>query len=198
LDGKPVAPVEEKYYLLLNKPAGYTVTKADPHVKKTVLDLLEGVPFAGLLNPVGRLDKDTEGLLLLTNDGPLAHRLTHPSFEVPRTYEATVDRKPREEQLEALRRGVRLEEGMSAPCEAEVTRIGKGHAVVEITLHEGRKRQVRRMFAGVGLPVLHLRRIRLGPLRLGGLSLGRWRALSPGEVQQLRAAVGLPPGQRSD
>jgi len=194
LDGKRVRPVEEQYYLLLNKPAGYTVTKGDAHAKKTVFDLLEGVAFAGLLSPVGRLDRDTEGLLLLTNDGLLAHRLTHPSFEVPRTYEVTIDRAPSEAQLRALESGVVLEDGMTAPCEAKLLRRKRGHAVVRLTLHEGRKRQVRRMFAAVGLPVLHLRRVRLGPLELGSLPLGKWRVLSTVERDRLRTAVGLPPG----
>lgn len=192
VDGRVVNPVESRYYLLMNKPAGYTVTKADPHAKKTVLDLLEEAPFARLLNPVGRLDRDTEGLLLLTNDGELAHRLTHPSFEIARVYEATVDREPRGEQLEALRRGVRLEDGVTAPCEAELVKVGRRRAVVRVTLHEGRKRQVRRMFAAVGLPVMHLRRVALGPVTLGSLDLGKWRVLTPEELKALRRAAGLP------
>jgi len=184
--GRAVAPIAEKYYVLLNKPAGYTVTKRDPHAKKTVMDLLRHLPYAHLLNPVGRLDRDTSGLLLLSNDGDLAHRLTHPSFEVHKTYLATVARPPSPEQLRRLEAGVWLGGGMTAPAKARVVKQGKKHTVVEITLHEGRKRQVRVMFAAVGLPLLALRRVAFGPLRLGNLDTGRCRPLKQHEVKALR------------
>jgi 23S rRNA pseudouridine2605 synthase len=179
VDGKPVRTAAPVVYVL-NKPPGVVSTARDPQGRRTVVDLMES---GERLYPVGRLDADTTGLILLTNDGALAHRLTHPSFEVPRTYRATVRRPPvREPALRALREGVELEDGRTAP--AAVRRLGPDR--LELTIHEGRKRQVRRMCEAVGHPVRELERVAFGPLRLGGLERGEHRRLKPAEVERLR------------
>jgi 23S rRNA pseudouridine2605 synthase len=182
VDGRP-ATIERRHVVYaLNKPAGYVSTAKDPQGRPTVVSLIAG---RERLYPVGRLDADTTGLLLLTNDGELAHRLTHPSFEVPRTYRAQVRNPPvREPALRRLREGVRLDDGMTAPAAAR--RLAPDR--VEIVLHEGRKRQVRRMLDAVGHPVLRLQRVAFGPLRLGDLPVGRYRLLKAAEVEQLRGA----------
>ena len=183
VDGRRVALERRHVVLALNKPAGYVSTVKDPQGRPTVVSLIAG---RERLYPVGRLDVDTTGLLLLTNDGDLAQRLTHPSYEVPRVYRARVRRPPvREPALRALRDGVRLDEGVTAPT--QVRRLAPDR--VEITLHEGRKRQVRRMLEAVGHPVVALERVAFGPLRLGDLPLGRHRRLRPAEVEALRRAT---------
>jgi 23S rRNA pseudouridine2605 synthase len=167
----------------LHKPAGVVSTARDTHGRPTVVEL---VPHPGRLYPVGRLDADTTGLLLLTNDGELAHRLTHPSFEVEKAYHARVAGGPLDEAaLRTLRTGVELEDGPTAPARAR--RLGPQELV--LTLHEGRKRQVRRMCEAVGHPVTSLRRVRFGPLSLGELEPGQYRRLSAAEVRRLRAAA---------
>lgn len=176
----------ERVVYAVHKPAGVVSTAKDTHGRPTVVGL---VGAARRLYPVGRLDADTTGLILLTDDGDLAHRLTHPSFEVPKTYRARVANPPvREPALRALRDGVELDDGMTAP--AKVRRL---HAdEVELTIHEGRKRQVRRMCEAVGHPVRTLQRVAFGPLRLGDLPVGASRRLTPAEVERLRKA-GAPP-----
>ncbi|MGE5592422.1 MAG: pseudouridine synthase [Betaproteobacteria bacterium] len=184
VDGKRIVTDDTKVYLLLNKPAGYLCTARDPQGRPTVLDL---VPHQGhRLFPVGRLDFDTEGLLLLTNDGEAAFALTHPRFEVPKTYLATVQGVPDESALAALRRGVRLGDVVTAPARVRVLRRDSGSAVLEVEVHEGKKREVRNMLAAVGHPVVHLIRTRLGRLSLGDLGLGAWRHLTPEEVRWVR------------
>jgi 23S rRNA pseudouridine2605 synthase len=166
---------------LLNKPAGVISTAKDPQGRRTVVSL---VPTEDRLYPVGRLDYDTTGLIVLTNDGDLAHRLTHPSFEVPRTYRARVANAPvNEPAMRALREGVELEDGVTAP--AKVRRLASNH--LELTIHEGRKRQVKRMLEAVGHPVRSLERVAFGPLRLGSLQEGEYRELKPAEIEQLRS-----------
>ncbi len=145
----------------------------------------------GYVFPVGRLDKDTTGLLLLTSDGDLAYRCLHPSHHVPKTYRVTVAQAPSERTLRQLRQGVELEDGLTAPAEVWLKQSGSEGAKVEITIHEGRNRQVRRMFGAVGHPVLALERLSMGPLTLGNLPPGQWRELSEREVQSLREACGL-------
>ena len=182
VDGRPVVPATERLVYALNKPAGVVSTARDTHGRPTVVSL---VPRELRLYPVGRLDADTTGLILLTNDGELAHRLTHPSFEVPKTYLATVANVPvREGALRALRGGVELEDGPTAP--ARVRKISTD--ALEITIHEGRKRQVRRMCEAVGHPVRRLERIRFGPLALGDLKPGAYRRLSGEDVDALASA----------
>jgi 23S rRNA pseudouridine2605 synthase len=186
VDGRGVALERRHVVYLLNKPAGYVSTAKDPQGRPTVVSL---VGARERLYPVGRLDADTTGLLLLTNDGELAHRLTHPSFEVPRVYRAQVRNPPvREPALRRLREGVVLDDGKTAP--AEVRRLTPDR--IELVLHEGRKRQVRRMCEAVGHRVLRLERIAFGPLRLGDLPLGRSRLLKPAEVEALRRAASRP------
>ncbi len=166
----------------VHKPRGVVSTAHDPQGRPTIVSL---VPSARRLYPVGRLDADTTGLILLTDDGALAHRLTHPSFEVPRTYHAKVRRAPvREDALRALREGVELDDGRTAPARAKRLAADR----VELTIHEGRKRQVRRMLEAVGHPVVTLERVRFGPLWLGKLEEGRHRRLTAVEIEKLRTA----------
>lgn len=186
VDGRRVAP-QRLAYVLLHKPAGVVTTARDPHGRPTVLGL---VPAEPRVVPVGRLDLDTTGALLLTNDGPLAHRLAHPRHGVPKTYEAEIEGLPGAEALAALREGVELDDGRTAPAGVRVLRRG-GAAVLELTLHEGRKHQVKRMCAAVGHPVRRLHRSRYAGLDLRGLAPGEWRELDEAEVDALRAAAGL-------
>jgi 23S rRNA pseudouridine2605 synthase len=182
VDGKPIATVRERVVYALNKPAGVVSTARDPQGRPTVVTM---VPQTERLYPVGRLDIDTTGLILLTNQGELAHRLTHPRFEVEKTYRVVVaGPSVRDAELRALIQGVELEDGRTAP--ARVQRIAAD--TIEITIHEGRKRQVKRMCEAVGHPVKRLERVQFGPLSLGDLPRGRWRRLTDAEVDALMAA----------
>jgi len=182
LDGRPLGGPEPRVCFVVHKPTGVLSTARDERGRATVVALVPA--YGARLYPVGRLDADSSGLILLTNDGALANRLTHPSFEVPRTYRARLGGPPVDERmLEALRAGVELEDGRTAP--ARVRRVGAHE--IELTIHEGRNRQVRRMCAAVGRPVSELRRVAFGPLRLGRLPPGAHRRLSDGELEQLRA-----------
>lgn len=183
VDGAPLGAAPTRVVYAVHKPAGVVSTAHDTHGRPTVVEL---VPEAGTrLYPVGRLDADTTGLILLTNDGALANHLTHPRYEVPKTYRAKVAEPPVSERaLRRLREGVELDDGPAAP--AQVRRLRPD--VVELTIREGRKRQVRRMCAAVGHPVLALRRVAFGPLVLGDLPVGGHRRLTPSEVERLRAA----------
>jgi 23S rRNA pseudouridine2605 synthase len=172
-------------YVLLHKPAGVVTTARDPHGRPTVVELVPGEPR---VVPVGRLDADTTGALLLTNDGQLAHRLAHPRYGVEKTYVAAVEGDASEDALEHLRDGVELEDGITAPARAR--RLGRGS--VELVLHEGRKHQVKRMLAEVGHPVTNLHRRAYAGLTLEGLEPGACRELEPSEVEQLRRAVNTP------
>ena len=176
VDGKRIAR-EDRVVYMLNKPKGVVSTASDTHGRPTVVAL---IPSDRRLYPVGRLDADTTGLILLTNDGELANRLTHPRYEVPKTYIATVQGQPGPAALQRLREGVELEDGMTSP--ADVRRVRAG---VELTIHEGRKRQVRRMLEAVGHPVRELRRKAIGDLELGELEEGAYRELSAAEVDAL-------------
>jgi 23S rRNA pseudouridine2605 synthase len=181
-DGRRLKGAERRVVYLLHKPTGVLSTARDTHGRATVVEL---IPANGLrLYPVGRLDADSSGLILLSNDGELAHQLTHPSFEVPKTYQVRVQRAPVSERaLRSLRSGVRLEDGPTAP--ARVRRLASD--VLEIVIHEGRNRQVRRMCEAVGHPVRSLQRVAFGPLTLGDLSAGAHRLLSDSEIRALRA-----------
>jgi pseudouridine synthase len=178
LDGREVAP-QRLAYVLLHKPAGTVTTARDPHGRPTVVELVPGEPR---VVPVGRLDVDTTGVLLLTNDGPLAHRLAHPRYGVEKTYVADVEGDPDETALRRLRAGVELEDGRTAPARAR--RLGPGR--VELVLHEGRKHQVKRMCEAVGHPVVRLHRSHYAGIGLDGLAPGRWRQLTAAEVAALR------------
>ncbi len=182
LDGRELAGPEPRVAFVLNKPVGVLSTAQDTHGRRTVVEL---VPSAGLrLYPVGRLDADSSGLILLTNDGELANRLTHPSFEVPKTYRARLEAGPIDDcALKQLREGIELEDGRTAPAHARCV----DRHTIELTIHEGRNRQVRRMCSAVGYPVAELRRIGFGPLRLDGLAEGAHRRLKEQELGLLRA-----------
>ncbi len=193
VDGRPVRR-EPPTYILLHKPVGVVSTTRDPQGRRTVLDLL---PDLGVrLYPVGRLDYDSSGLLLLTNDGELAHRLTHPRFGVEKVYRVRVQGHPSEDDLERLRRGVRLAEGPTAPARVRVLRRDADGTWLEVALREGRNRQVRRMLAALGYGVRALVRVREGPLALRGLQPGQWRHLSDQEVRRLKDIYLRP--QRAD
>ena len=182
VDGARVA-AQPLAYVLLHKPAGVVTTARDPQGRKTVVQL---VPHTPRVVPVGRLDADTTGVLLLTNDGPLAHRLAHPRYGVEKVYEAQVEGMPDEEVLRALREGVVLEDGATAPAGARVLSRGSRSSVIELTLHEGRKHQVKRMCEAVGHPVRRLHRSRYAGLDLSGVEPGEWRELTADEVAALR------------
>lgn len=184
VDGEPVEARELRYFLV-NKPRGVASTRSDPHAERVIVDL---VPNGRILFPVGRLDVDTTGLIVLTNDGVLANRLMHPRYGVPKTYVARVRGKVSRRALGALRQGVDLEDGLTSPAEVNLKKQSAKTALVEITIHEGRKRQVRRMFAAVGLPVDELHRRRYGPIADKGLEPGGYRELAGDEVEALRRA----------
>lgn len=183
LDGKPVVPEEKPVYIMLNKPAGYVTTVSDPQGRRTVMDLVRGVKER--VYPVGRLDYDTEGLLILTNDGDFAYRSTHPSHQVNKTYIAEVEGTPSHEAIKKLRNGVMLDGRLTAPAKVEVLKQNKRSAVLRITIHEGRNRQVRRMCEAVGHPVRSLRRIAIGGLKLGNLAPGQWRYLTASDLKKI-------------
>ena len=192
VDGAPISSPVEKVYLILNKPPGYISTVRDPWGRPTVLDL---IPHQERLYPVGRLDAESEGLLLLTNDGGLTHRLTHPRYEHDKEYLALVKGRPQDAVLSQLRQGVGLEEGRTAPARVStVSRKEKldtppGTTWLRIVIHEGKKRQIRRMCAAVGHPVQRLIRVRMGPIELGDLPVGEYRPLSAKEVRRLRLPI---------
>src|SRR2546427_3503931 len=186
VDGEEV-PLRGLRYVLLNKPAGTVTTARDPQGRPTVVQLVEDIPERVV--PVGRLDADTTGAVLLTNDGPLAHRLAHPRYGVEKVYEVEVEGEPSGEAIQRLEEGVELEDGLTAQAGARLL----GPSTLELTLHEGRKHQVKRMCAAVGHPVRRLHRSRYAGLALEGLEPGRWRELEPSEVKRLRAK---PQGRR--
>ena len=188
VDDQPVEPHFQYSYLILNKPSGYLTTLRDPFKRKTVMQLVPDIP--GLV-PVGRLDKDTEGILLLTSDGELAHRLAHPRYAVPKTYRVKVNRPLRPHVLSRLREGVDI--GEKQPAKADAVQVVHNQEVL-VTLHSGRKREVRRMFEALGYRVVHLRRERFAFLELGDLEPGKWRELKPEQVNELKKLVGIDHG----
>ncbi len=189
VDGKPVAAAE-RLYLALHKPRGYVTSLGDPAGRPTVYALLATVP--AWVGPVGRLDLDTSGLLLFTNDTALAERVTSPAGKLPKVYQVRARPALSDEALERLRRGVRLDDGPARPAEARLLRRYSGYCVVELTLTEGRNRQVRRMLRAVGSKVERLKRVAIGPITLAGLASGRWRWLTDGEL----ALLGVPRRRR--
>lgn len=189
VDGKPIR-IEQKVIILLNKPTAYVSTVSDPEGRRTVMSLLPKVEER--LYPIGRLDYDTSGLLLFTNDGALTERLLHPSRDIEKVYRVTVAGQVDRETRRALSEGIELEDGVTAPATVEVMRQGE-ESVVQIAIHEGRNRQVRRMFEHLNLPVKRLKRIAFGPLALGHLKTGEWRFLAPSEWKALYRSVELSP-----
>ncbi len=193
VDGRRVKPVARYRYLLLNKPRGYVTTRSDPQKRRTVMSLLGEI--REYVYPVGRLDYDSDGLLLLTNDGDLAAALTHPSHEVERVYKVQVAGVPDERAIEKLEKGVPLDGKRTAPAEVRMARSDRERsatsATLFMTIREGRNRQVRRMCEAVGHPVERLTRVRIGPLSDAGLRAGQVRDLTPAEVRNLKAAAGL-------
>ena len=185
VDGKPLTICAEKIYILINKPRGYVSTAKDERGRKTVLELL-GENYSERVYPVGRLDLNSEGLLILTNDGDLTNALIHPRFEIKKTYRAKISGVITEEKLDKLRAGMELDDGLTAPAEVYLLEEN----LVEITIHEGRNRQVRRMFAAVGCDVKRLRRIKFAGLTLKGVGVGKFRELTAEEVAKLKKLVG--------
>ncbi|MGQ9653744.1 MAG: pseudouridine synthase [Thermodesulfobacteriota bacterium] len=195
VDGRLLRPSFAPLYILLNKPRGFVSTVRDPQGRPTVLDLIKGVK--GRLFPVGRLDFNTEGLLLLTNDGEMAHRLLHPRYGMSRVYLVKVRGIPTKLELASLRRGTRVKGGKTAPAEVTLLRVLKSNAWLRIVLREGRHREVRDMCEAVGHPAIVLRRVAFGPLTLGDLPMGRFRPLTDQEVRGLREVTTSPGDKRN-
>ncbi len=189
VDGKDITPEEEHVYLMLNKPEGYVTTAHDPQGRPTVLDLVAEVPQR--VFPIGRLDVDTEGLLFLTNDGELAYRLTHPKFAVTKVYHALVTGKPSEDKLDRMRNGLKLEDGMTKPCTVKVIRRYNHKTMLEITISEGRNRQVRRMCQAIGNPIIELERVKIENIELSQVKRGQYRKLTLEELAPLMYKVQL-------
>jgi pseudouridine synthase len=186
VDGRPLPAAEVPRYVVLNKPRGYLTSRDYPHGRPVVTDLVDADVR---LFPVGRLDADVEGLLLLTNDGALTHRLLHPRYGLPRVYEAEVVGPVKAGDLVRWRRGVQLEDGPAVPAVVELVQGGPASSRLRLTFTEGRKHEVKRYCSALGHPVRRLRRTGFGPLRLGTLASGAWRALTPAELRALRAAA---------
>ena len=186
VDGNPVAPPGRLVYIALNKPRGYVTTMSDEHGRRCVKDLVEGLEER--VFPVGRLDKESEGLLLFTNDGVSAHRMMHPGFGLRKVYEVTLGRSVSDSDLQKLTDGVELEDGPARALDARF--VGKDRRRVELTIQEGRKREIRRMFEALEVPVTSLKRTRFGPVALGELPAGSWRRLTQEEVRLILGAVG--------
>lgn len=197
VDGQAVRPPAAHRYLMLNKPLGVITTASDESARRTVLDVVgEEGKHGHRLFPVGRLDGDSTGLLLIMDDGDLSFRLTHPRYKIAKEYVALVAGVPTTKDLQALRDGVKLSDGVTAPAEVQLMRATTGdrdsrQAEIRLVIHEGRNRQVRRMFEAVGHRVVGLQRTAFGPLRMGRLKQGGWRVLSPGEIAALHRATGL-------
>lgn len=188
VDGRPVAR-SPKVYIALNKPRGYVTTLRDELDRRCVVDLLKGVETR--VYPIGRLDRDSEGLLLLTDDGAFANAMTHPRHHVPKIYHVSVRPRVTEEQVSQLQAGIELDGRKTAPAKVSVLRSGSDRSVLEMVLYEGRNRQIRRMCESLGLEVARLSRVSVGTVRLGGLRSGQWRELSEKEVRSLERAAGL-------
>ncbi|NLZ93936.1 MAG: rRNA pseudouridine synthase [Firmicutes bacterium] len=189
VDNRPVKPAEQKEYIMLYKPVGFVTTLKDPYGRPTVRDLVQDVQRR--IFPVGRLDLDTSGLLLMTNDGELANRLMHPSYGVEKEYLARVHDLPSAEVLRKLAKGVKLDDGLTMPAKVRLIKGGRPTSLLSLSITEGRNRQVRRMLEAVNHPVVSLKRVRLGPLTLKGLKIGQWRRLTVSEVKAMKREVGL-------
>lgn len=184
VNGKLIKRPENNIYLMLNKPKGYITTAKDERGRPTVLDLI-GEGITERVYPVGRLDRDTEGLLLITNDGSLAHGLTHPKYKIFKTYRALVSGVPQKNDLLKLRKGIIIDQKMTSPAKVKFIKDFGKESLIEISIYEGRNQQVRRMFEQIGFPVLHLRREKITFLELGSLDLGKYRHLTNQEINSL-------------
>ncbi len=187
VDGKVIRSEQRKVYILLNKPVGYISTAKDQFSRKTVLDLVSTV--SERIYPVGRLDYDTSGLLMLTNDGELANGLTHPKHELQKVYRVMISGKLKEEDITSLQEGVDIEDYTTAPAAVKVVDATKRDSIVEISIHEGKNRQVRKMFETLGYAVLRLKRVAIGPLVIDGLEEGKWRYLRKKEIELLKKTI---------
>jgi len=185
-DGTVVYPVEKKIYIIVNKPAGFVSTVKDEHDRKTVIDLL---PISERIFPVGRLDYESTGVLLLTNDGPLSHRLTHPSYEIDKIYHALLDKVITPKDLYHIEHGIMLDNKKTHPCKASQVRVYDNCSLLSISIHEGRNRQIRRMFEELEYEVQELDRIRFANIDLSGLKRGEWRHLTKKEIAELKQIV---------
>lgn len=185
LGGEKLRLSDKKYYIMLNKPAGYVSTVKDQFERPTVIDLIGG-DISARMFPVGRLDYETEGLLLLSNDGDFTYRVTHPKFHTDKTYEALIRGGISLNALRALRRGVDIGEFVTSPAEVEILETEAGKTLLKIVIHEGKNRQVRRMLDNVGCKLEYLRRVKIGTVELGNLPLGRWRYLTSHEINYLK------------
>lgn len=185
VDGVQVRPEEEKHYIAYNKPVGEVTTAYDPEGRQTVLDRFRNYPVR--LFPVGRLDYDSEGLLLLTNDGDLMNRLLHPSFEIPKSYLARISNHVSDEEIRSLRKGVMIDGRLTSPAEVRLIRHDTFSTELLITIHEGRNRQIRKMVSSIGHQVVRLKRVRFGPVFLDDLPSGMWRKLTEDEIAKLKA-----------
>ncbi len=194
LRGKPVVGAGSPLYIMLHKPRGFITTMSDERDRKCVAGLVEEVP--GRVYPVGRLDKDSEGLLLMTNDGDFANTMMHPAHHVPKTYRVTVRPAVTEEQLTLLSVGVEIDGRMTAPARVKVLSQGRGRVVLEMVLYEGRNREIRKMCEALGLEVARLKRIAVGPVKLGMLQPGKWRELTKEEMKALKREAAGPAEKR--
>lgn len=188
VDGKICNIKDDYIYILLYKPKGILTSVKDPFKRPTVIDLLKGIKEKVV--PVGRLDKDTEGLLLLTNDGDLTYKITHPRFEVVKTYIARVEGTIDEKDIKALEKGIMLEDGLTSPAKVRIIKKFDKSTVIELKIHEGRKRQVRRMCDAIGHPIISLKRTQIGRLSLKGLKVGQWRYLNQEEMNYIKRLKG--------
>ena len=188
-DGRLVRSSPKKLYVVLNKPVGYVSTLKDPQGRPVIMELLDRITVR--VYPVGRLDYDAEGLMLLTNDGELAHRLQHPRYGISRTYEVKIKDVPTDDALSPVRKGVKLEDGITLPAKVTFLRRTMKNCWLKMTLSEGRNRQVKRMFAAIGYPVMKLKRVKFGVIGLGNLKRGQYRHLTEDEVKHLYNLVSL-------
>ena len=184
VDNKPVEIKDKKYYIMLNKPAGYVSTAKDQFDRPTVVDIVKEEVGTRIF-PVGRLDYETEGLLLMTNDGDFTYKITHPKFQKDKTYIAVINGGIAIPDLNRLRKGVKVEDYTTSPAQVEIMDAAGGKTAIKITIHEGRNRQVRKMFEALGYTVIALKRIKIGELELGNLPVGRWRHLTSHEINCL-------------
>jgi len=195
VDGRHVQPVEPEVFVLLHKPPGYVTTMSDPHGRPTIADLVAKVKVR--VFPVGRLDYDTEGLLLLTNHGKVAQACVHPRHHVPKTYLVKVSGVCTDEEIRTLQNGIALDDGMTAPAVVRKSGKAKANSWLELTIHEGRKHQIKRMLEALGHRVMRIKRVRFGPLVLGDLPMGVWRFAADAEANALRAIVHRSTGPRN-